>query len=269
MSEETKLVKEKKDGINQKVSVFIAYLIAIISVITMCFIFFNCKKTEYTPKYVNEDGSFVLTKSEKVSKDFVKKNARQYEWYTDVWCPDCIRVHQITHNYVNNAINGGEIEIKYHPINFLSHKSKNYSLIGAAWITGVAEHCNKDIVLKIIDILYTDKSRNDYSKLNDNDFIKILIKLTLENGATKEEVENIKNNLNMYKAMINSGSVNIRRMPEWSEISQKEDNSCFVPFIFNVKERKAYDGENKNVNDEVLAKLKGNLDCDDCSDLTK
>lgn len=129
----------EKNKNKEKFSVFIAYLIAIISVITMLFTIFNYKKTDIV-KHINEDGSFVLTKSDKVSKTFTKNtNARQYEWYSDIWCPDCIRVHEITNKYVDNAINGGEIEIKYHPLNFLSHKSKNYSLIGAAWISGTAK----------------------------------------------------------------------------------------------------------------------------------
>ena len=258
----------EKNKNKEEISVFIAYLIAIISVITMLFTILNYKKTDIV-KHINEDGSFVLTKSDKVSKTFTKNtNARQYEWYSDIWCPDCIRVHEITNKYVDNAINGGEIEIKYHPLNFLSHKSKNYSLIGAAWISGTAENCDKEVVLKVMNVLYSNK-KEELIKLNDIDFVKTLAKLTIESGATAKEVDKIENNLNLYKAMINSGSVNIRRMPELAEISQKEDKSFFVPFIFNVKDKKAYDGESENVNDEVLAKLKGNLNCDDCSDLKK
>ena len=116
---------------------------------------------------VNSDGSFVLysddNKTLKIKKDFTKENnkIRQFNWYSDFACGDCINLHKNTNEIIKKQILQGDLEIKYYPLNFLSKKYKNnYSLYSASYLTGLAEYGSGEDVFNLFEDLMNNESRD-------------------------------------------------------------------------------------------------------------
>lgn len=215
--------------------------------------------------HINKDGSFVLystnKKDFKIKKDFSKdKNVKHYDWYTDPTCGDCINAHSSTAKIILPEILAGKLEIKFHPVNYLSrYLTNDYSLLGASYISGLAEYGSGNEVVYILNGIYKDKSVRDKFIKSTNlekDFPKYLkdtvkINSNVVNKATK----------NKYKLRyaINQGSINLRKDKELTERSPKPDNSMYVPFIIDNdnKDSKALVTEVENVADNITVPLTG------------
>ena len=212
------------------------------------------------------DGAFVISASKITHKDFTDNpDIRKYHWYTDAYCDDCIRVHEASKDLINKLTNEYKIEIMIHPLNFLEKYSNKYSLITAAWLSALADTCDKKTTMNFMNIIYTPEFKNQNKDKSENDLITSLHETTIKAGATHKSVYTIKSKLETVKSMIAKND-NIRDNKELKAISTKPDKHIFVPFIYNTIEKKAYDGENINTNDAVLSKLKGE-NCDYCDDL--
>lgn len=214
--------------------------------------------------HINKDGSFVLYstnhKDFKIKKDFSKdKNVKHYDWYTDPTCGDCINAHSSTAKIIQQEILKGKLEIKFHPVNYLSrYLTNDYSLIGASYISGLAEYGSGNEVVYIMNGIYKDSVRDKFIKSTnlEKDFPKYLkdtvkINSNIVNKATK----------NKYKLRyaINQGSINLRKDKELTERSPKDDKSMYVPFIIDNdnKETKALITEDENVADNITGPLAG------------
>lgn len=216
--------------------------------------------------HVNYDGSFVVKSANgkiKVDKDFTDdKKLKQFEWYMDPLCGDCIKVHSATHDYIEKAVSDREMEIKYHPLNMLSHHSEdiNYSLKGSAWIVGIADSSSEHI-FNFMSKLLSKQFKTDHVKSETLE--KDLYDLAIESGVPKLKARRIMINLEVYEDAVNRGSVNIRKMKKWAELSPKEDKAFFIPFIYNanLKGTKAFLGESEDTEKHVLAPLKGEISC--------
>lgn len=220
--------------------------------------------------HINYDGSFVVRKAEgkdfEVVKDFSEnkdKVIRQFEWYQDPLCPDCKRAYNGTNEYVKEAVKNGDIEIKYHILNFLPHATENnYSLSVSSWLIGIAEEMPENLY-KALDIVEKEEfvkeivSRTDISKEVYNKFIELKL-------ADKEALDKIYYNLERYENAVNRGSVGIRKFKKWKDISGKEDGTFYVPFIYNINNgTKALLGESEDVEKEILQPLQGYVPCNE------
>lgn len=214
---------------------------------------------------LNEDGSFVISKSKIAHKGFSKNSLSvKYIWYTDPLCDDCINIHKNTSDVVKNNLNSGKIEIQFHPISFVNPNSI-YSNITTAWISATADTCNKDVVLNIMDTIYTKSFKVDNKSKSEANLIETLKAISKHAGAKLKEIRSIAAKLSKVKAMIQSNN-NIRDNKELKKLSPKKDKSIFVPFIYNITKNKAYDGESKEANDIILSELNGEP-CSGCDDL--
>ena len=214
---------------------------------------------------LNEDGSFVISESKIAHKGFSKNSLSvKYIWYTDPLCDDCINIHKNTSDVVKNNLNSGKIEIQFHPISFVNPNSI-YSNMTTAWISATADTCNKDIVLSIMDAIYTKSFKADNKSKSEADLTETLKAISKHAGAKSKEIRSIVAKLSKVKAMIQSNN-NIRDNKELKKLSPKKDKSIFVPFIYNITKNKAYDGESKEANDIILSELNGEP-CSGCDDL--
>lgn len=196
----------------------------------VCFIVWVAWPFDSEPKKETfPDGSFVLT-ADGVKEDFTDKNNRKYDWYFDPYCMDCVKVEEKTKDLVREKILNEEIEIKYHPLNFLSRSRGNngYSEFVSAEILHIAKYGD------------TRETLDFMSKVMTEDALKN-IKL---GKTTKEEVVGGFPNLPKQKDIeqVNRASLNIRRDPDLMARSPKEDHSFYTPFIFrsDKKDSKAY-----------------------------
>ena len=238
-------------------------LLFIISALLGLMIRFYTPDTNITS--LNDDGSFVISESKIAHKDFSQsKTSVKYIWYTDPLCDDCINIHKNTSDVVKNNLNSGKIEIQFHPISFVNPNSI-YSNMTTAWISATADTCNKDIVLSIMDAIYTKSFKADNKSKSEADLIETLKAISKHAGAKLKEIRSIVAKLSKVKAMIQSNN-NIRDNKELKKLSPKKDKSIFVPFIYNITKNKAYDGESKEANDIILSELNGEL-CSGCDDL--
>lgn len=214
---------------------------------------------------LNKDGSFVVSSSKIAHKDFSKNSSSvKYIWYTDPLCNDCINVHKNTADVVKNNLNSGKIEIQFHPISFVNPNSI-YSNMTTAWISATADTCNKDIVLSIMDAIYTKSFKADNKSKSEANLIETLKAVSKHAGAKSKEIRSIVAKLDEVAKMIQIGS-NIRENKELIKLSPKKDKSTFVPFIYNITKNKAYDSESKESNDIILSELNGEP-CSGCDDL--
>ena len=214
---------------------------------------------------LNEDGSFIISESKIAHKDFSKNNSSvKYIWYTDPLCDDYINVHKNTSDVVKNNLNSGKIEIQFHPISFVNPNSM-YSNMTTAWISATADTCNKDIVLSIMDAIYTKSFKSANKDKSEANLIKTLKSVSKQAGTKPKEIKSIVAKLDEVAKMIQIGS-NIRENKELIKLSPKKDKSIFVPFIYNITKNKAYDGESKEANDIILSELNGEP-CSGCDDL--
>ena len=238
-------------------------LLFIISALLGLMIRFYTPDTNITS--LNKDGSFVISESKIVHKDFSKSTSSvKYIWYTDPLCNDCINVHKNTADVVKNNLNSGKIEIQFHPISFVNPNSV-YSNITTAWISATADTCNKDTILNIIDTIYTESFKAANKSKSEADLIETLKAISKHAGAKSKEIRSIVAKLSKVKAMIQADS-NIRENKELMKLSPKEDKSIFVPFIYNITKDKAYDSESKESDDIILSELNGEP-CAGCDDL--
>ena len=225
---------------------------------------YNSKETKVTinkPNNINEDGSFVLSNST-IKKDFEKKDGvRTYNWYADPYCPDCIRIHEATHEYIEQSLKDGSIQIMFHPLNFTSHKSGEYSLTISAWVSGLADVSqDSEKVYKFMTKIWNNATKEDLKNLTDVSLEEKIVNIANEIGFSKKEVKQVSDNLKGYEFAINQASVNIRRMDKFKELSPKKDKSFFVPFIYG-ENGKALDGESEKIDSDILGPLKGLVPC--------
>lgn len=212
---------------------------------------------------INEDGSFVLSK-DKISWNFSKDEAiRKFNWYLDPYCPDCIRVHSISHDAVEKARQSGELEIKYHPLNFTSHKSHDYSLIASAILIGVADNeKNPQVVDNFMHKLFNEEFKKDFKHLTNPQISDAIFKLAKASNVSDATIRKVSKHLKDYEFIINKASVNIRRYDKWKEISDKEDKTFYVPFIYQ-EGKKALNGETENPLEDIVGAFNGEVHCQD------
>lgn len=259
--------------------------IIILIIVAACLRVYSPQDTKETVKYddngqvivqrdefknINYDGSFVVKAGENeaftIGKEFSDnkdKTIRQFEWYEDLLCPDCRRAYSGTRDYVKSATKEGDIEVKYHILNFLPHATENnYSLILAAWITGIVEESPENFY-KALDIVEEDKfieaavTKSDVAKAVYDEFIDKKL-------ADKKVLDKVYYNLQKYESAVNRSSVGIRKFKKWKDLSPKEDGTFFVPFIYNVNNgTKALIGESENTEKDILQPLQGYVPCEE------
>lgn len=194
---------------------------------------------------INKDGSFVIysddNKTLKIKKDFTTDNnkIRQFNWYTDFACGDCINLHKNTNEIIKKQILQGDLEIKYYPLNFLSRKYKNnYSLYGASYLSGLAEYGTGEDVFNLFEDLMSDESKNELIKSKDieKDIEKFIL---TKNNISKDVIKKVNQNIIKLKYTINQGSINIRRDEDLTKRSPKEEKTFFTPYIYDNKDDNA------------------------------
>jgi len=194
---------------------------------------------------INKDGSFVIysddNKTLKIKKDFTTDNneIRQFNWYTDFTCGDCINLHKNTNEIIKKQILQGDLEIKYYPLNFLSRKYKNnYSLYGASYLSGLAEYGTGEDVFNLFEDLMSDESKNELIKSKDieKDIEKFIL---AKNNISKDAIKEVNQNIFKLKYTINQGSINIRRDEDLTKRSPKEEKTFFTPYIYDNKDDNA------------------------------
>lgn len=194
---------------------------------------------------VNSDGSFVLysddNKTLKIKKDFTKENnkIRQFNWYTDFACEDCINSHKNTNEIIKKQILQGDLEIKYYPLNFLSKKYKNnYSLYSASYLSGLAEYGTGEDVFNLFEDLMNNETKDKLieSKDIEKDIEKFILS---KNNISKSVIEKVNLNIIKLKYTINQGSINIRRDEDLTKRSPKEEKTFFTPYIYDNKDNNA------------------------------
>ena len=194
---------------------------------------------------INKDGSFVIysddNKTLKIKKDFTTDNnkIRQFNWYTDFACGDCINLHKNTNEIIKKQILQGDLEIKYYPLNFLSRKYKNnYSLYGASYLSGLAEYGTGEDVFNLFEDLMSDESKNELIKSKDieKDIEKFIL---TKNNISKDVIKKVNQNIIKLKYTINQGSINIRRDEDLTKCSPKEEKTFFTPYIYDNKDDNA------------------------------
>lgn len=184
---------------------------------------------------INKDGTFVLTSEN--GKDFIIKKefsknvrSRKFHIYTDAYCKDCINFHSKTHKEIEGMILNKDLEIMYHPLNFLSRKSKsNYSLEVSSYIIGIAEYGTGNKLVEFMNEVYTE----DFKTKN---LDKESIKDSLDKIIDDKRLINILNEEYFYLSyIINQSSVNIRRDEFLVNKSPKNEKAFFTPYIFSEK----------------------------------
>lgn len=194
---------------------------------------------------INKDGSFVIysddNKTLKIKKDFTTDNnkIRQFNWYTDFACGDCINLHKNTNEIIKKQILQGDLEIKYYPLNFLSRKYKNnYSLYGASYLSGLAEYGTGEDIFNLFEDLMSDESKNELIKSKDieKDIEKFIL---TKNNISKDVIKKVNQNIIKLKYTINQGSINIRRDEDLTKRSPKEEKTFFTPYIYDNKDDNA------------------------------
>lgn len=194
---------------------------------------------------INKDGSFVIysddNKTLKIKKDFTTDNnkIRQFNWYTDFACGDCINLHKNTNEIIKKQILQGDLEIKYYPLNFLSKKYKNnYSLYSASYLSGLAEYGTGEDVFNLFEDLMNNESKNEL--INSKDIKKDIEKFILaKNNISKDTIKKVNQNIFKLKYTINQGSINIRRDENLTKRSPKEEKTFFTPYIYDNKDDNA------------------------------
>lgn len=194
---------------------------------------------------INKDGSFVIysddNKTLKIKKDFTTENnkIRQFNWYTDFACGDCINLHKNTNEIIKKQILQGDLEIKYYPLNFLSKKYKNnYSLYSASYLSGLAEYGTGEDVFNLFEDLMNNESKNEL--INSKDIKKDIEKFILaKNNISKDTIKKVNQNIFKLKYTINQGSINIRRDENLTKRSPKEEKTFFTPYIYDNKDDNA------------------------------
>lgn len=274
----------------------ICIVLSIISIITLIILFIikassntgtpsntntqntNSTKNFDTFKHINKDGSFVIYstnhKDYKVKKDFSKnKKVKHYEWYTDVASRDCINAHYFTYMSILPEILRGKLEIKFHPVNYLSKYSTNdYSLLGASYISGFAEYgSGNDTVYIMLNIYDSDTKEKLIKSTNlEKDFPKYLKEELMppatlegfirnENKIYSNTVDMITKNKYKLRYAINQGSINLCKDKKLAERSPKDDKSIYVPFIFDndKKDSKALITEFEYIPNSIVKPLTG------------
>ena len=202
---------------------------------------------------INEDGTFVMT-GDGVVKEFTKEKNLKIHWYTDPYCPDCIRTHTKTDDFLRQELKDKKIEIMYHPLNFLSNKTiTNYSLKSSAWIAGIADKSpNKvmDFMKKLYDLEIRDSLKDS---VEDEDFYKIALSI----GVLRADTDFILTNMKSYKEAVNLGSNGLRTNKELT--SKTSDGRFFVPFIYEEGTNDVLFGEEENTEEYVVNPLKEKL----------
>lgn len=194
---------------------------------------------------INTDGSFVIysddNKTLKIKKDFTTENdkIRQFNWYTDFACGDCINLHKNTNEIIKKQILQGDLEIKYHPLNFLSKKYKNnYSLYSASYLSGIAEYGTGGDVFNLFEDLMNNETKDEL--INSKDIEKDIEKFILsKNNISKSVIRKVNLNIIRLKYTINQGSINIRRDEDLTKRSPKEEKTFFTPYVYDNKDNNA------------------------------
>lgn len=211
-------------------------------------------------KNINSDGSFVIysdnKKDFKIKKSFSKKkNIDKYEWYMDAYCSDCVFVHEKIGKDVEKLILDEKIEVKFHPLNFLSHKqTNNSSLKSASVLSGIAEYSDGNDVIFFMNKIMNSSYRSTYKVMEEP--YDLFYKTFSEIDDNQEKIKEIKKNIIRLEYAINSASVNIRRREDLTNKSPKADKSFYVPFIFKVGENtKAFIGESDQPEIDILNEI--------------
>lgn len=117
---------------------------------------------------INNDGSFVLSSEDGknfiIKKEFTaEESIKHYDYYFDVFCKDCINLHEAIGKDFYEMILNKELELRLHPLNFLSKKQNNeYSLIGSSYILSLAENNQPNLLVEFMEVVLT----NDFKEEN-------------------------------------------------------------------------------------------------------
>lgn len=240
------------------------FLIIFLAVILLAIIVLGVVIYFNSPEEVSDLGYFVITKNG-VEDRFTKTRNAKLVWYSDGLCPDCHRVEEQIGTQLQELVKEGNLEIEYHPINFLGkYCIDDFCLRHAAWTLGVAKYA-PDKIWDWLSLANTPESAPSeaYQSFEELRFYEIADKA----GLTKEEIIIIDKNMNNLKRLVNIESVNIRENEELISISPKE--KMFVPFMYlEGVNGKAFDGESEDTPDSILSPLLQyiELNCSDCTD---
>lgn len=234
----------------------------------------NVKIARHTFEKINNNASFVLKAGENgeivVDKDFSdKEETNQFEWYTDAFCGDCIRTHTNTKTVLEQEISNGLLEVRFHPVNFLPHKTSNdYSLAVASFLSGLAEKGTTKELLDTMNYIYDKSVRDTFKDLEDIDevYYKLEKDLTEKELVSEDTITKIFRDIEYFEKAVNKDSVGLRKNEFLMSLSPKEDNSFFVPFIYNAKTNTpALLGEEEDTQTHVTNALIGYVGCNtDC-----
>lgn len=202
---------------------------------------------------------FVLTKDG--IKDEFSGKTKEVRYYTDFFCPDCVRVHEKAGKQLQEKVNKGEIEIKIYPLNYLSHHTDEFSLKAAYWTLGTS-YWQPDKTLDFIDKLYKIDKEEKLKYQDDKQFEELAKSV----GINKTTINKIKNNQILLENKINKQSVNIRKNKEL--LSHSPNERMYVPYII-IDNGIALDGENENVKEAVLDKFETNTNTNNRLDLSE
>lgn len=226
----------------------------ILLTILSLFVLVSCSNNNI--QRVNDDGSYVLTK-DGIQKDFSSKNNQKITWYEDFTCPDCARVHNQTHDYINKLLEEDKVEIKFYPIGLLNKYLNNkYSSRSATWSLSIAQNYPEKL-MEFKDELYTEE--RDKNTLDD-DFFKEVLK---EIGLNDNDLSKVEKDLEKYRKTVDESTQKAINDKELIKLGGKD--KLFVPFI--LIDGKVLNGESENVKDDVIApmdKMINDIDIGDC-----
>ena len=116
-----------------------------------------------------------------------------------------------------------------------------------------------------MNLLYNDEFKDKFkeSKLLNEDILEYLTSKT--KLLSEKEAKYIYDNIEDFENTVNRGSVGIRRDKNLKELSPDKEQRVFVPFIYNIEDKKVLDGENEDAETHILKPLKGLSGCgEDC-----
>lgn len=189
-------------------------------------------------KNINEDGSFVLTKTG-LEKDFTDKKNTKITWYTDTRCPDCTRASSNSEKYIKKSIKDGKVEVKYYPLALLEKKSK-YSLDGAVAILGVAEY-EPEKIQEFLSLMEDDKGQ-DIKERN-----VAFIKENYQKAKISEDAQNkIKANKMKFENLVKHTTTLAK---------EKYKDDFFVPFILVNDSEEPLEGESEDTEKDIVGPI--------------
>lgn len=203
------------------------------------------------PHVDKDTASFVLISLQngeiEVKKDFTEKDNPKLHLYTDALCGDCADFQKNVGEFILSKVREGKVELKIHPLNFLSQYSEdNYPLRSASLILSVAEEAPDRIPAFLNNLYNRDFKPNKEAPLkSDEDLLKLL-----EQSGVANPLSVLKKS-ESYKETVEKNSSEIREREDLIKHSPK--GKMFVPFVYEDKAGSmALLGESKKFTRDII-----------------